>query len=130
VFQVKLELGHELMKEFELPGLKLSPMGVSNDVVRYDLHLFLTDGEQLLKGNMVYDTDLFESTTIERMCRQFETLLQIVVAEPEVKLSALNDMLAEADREYQIGREAKAKEARLMKYKQVKRQLVEIPLIN
>jgi hypothetical protein len=64
------------------------------------------------------------------MCKQFETLLHIVVEEPEMKLSVLAEMLAEADREYQVGRERKAKEARLTKYKQVRRQLVEVSVLN
>jgi len=130
LFQVKIDLDDELMNEFEMAGLKLRPIEVSHEVVRYDLHVSFSEHEQSLTGHMVYATDLFEAKTIERMCKQFETLLHIVVEEPEMKLSVLAEMLAEADREYQVGRERKAKEARLTKYKQVRRQLVEVSVFN
>jgi hypothetical protein len=56
---------------------------------------------------------------------QLELLLGVVVAEPEAKLSVLKVRLAETERDYQTARERTAREARLTKYKQVKRKAVE-----
>jgi acyl carrier protein len=129
LFQVKIEFSGDLMKEFELPGMKLSPLGSSAEVVRYDLHLFFAEREQALMFQIVYPTDLFESKTIKMMGKQLEMLLSIVLAEPETKLSVVQERLAEAERDNQAMRERKAKEARLMKFQQVKRKAVdELPV--
>src|SRR5258706_10617973 len=45
-----------------------------------------------------YNTDLFEAATIGRMARHWQSLLQAIVANPELPLSRLS-LLAEAERE-------------------------------
>jgi len=119
LYQVKIELGVNLMNKLDLPDLKLSPFGIGGEVARYDLHLFFTEQQQTVTANMVYATDLFEPKTINRMSRQLETLIRIVIADPDAKLSDIKEKLEEAEKESQTRRERKAKEARLIKYKQI-----------
>jgi non-ribosomal peptide synthetase component F len=121
LFQVKIELGESLMNELELPDLKWSPIATGVEVVRYDLHLFLTEQEQTVKATMVYATDLFDAKTINTMNRQLEMLLLMVIEEPDARLSDLEEKLAEAEKKNQTRRERKVKETRLAKYKEVKR---------
>jgi len=124
LFQVKIEFGNDLTKEFALPGVQASPIKIGGQVVRYDLHLFFTEHESAITGQMVYASDLFELKTIARMTRQLTTLLSEIVATPNARLSELEERLEAAEREYQSGRERKAKEARLTRYKEVKRKEV------
>src|SRR5215213_67791 len=69
-------------------GLKITPKDVG-DQTRFDLELHLWVVPEGLIGNFIYNTDLFEASTIARMLRHFETLLQGVAANPEARLSEL-----------------------------------------
>lgn len=69
-------------------GLKITPQNVGNQT-RFDLELHLWVDSEGLLGNLIYNTDLFEQSTIARMLRHFETLLEGVAANPEARLSEL-----------------------------------------
>jgi non-ribosomal peptide synthetase component F len=111
LFQVKIEFGYPLLKELELPGLSLSPLRIDNEVVKYDLHLFLTEIERHLVGNIVYAKGLFDAATVMSMRQQLEAVLRKVVMQAEVKLSALTEMLAEADNQHQVMKKADYEES-------------------
>jgi amino acid adenylation domain-containing protein len=63
----------------------------------FDLSLYLREREGKLIGFVEYNTDLFDSSTIERMIGHFETLLEGIVADPERPISTL-PLLTEAER--------------------------------
>lgn len=69
-------------------GLKITPLDIGNQT-RFDLELHLWAEPDGLLGNFIYNTDLFEQSTIARMLRHFETLLQGIAANPEARLSEL-----------------------------------------
>ena len=69
-------------------GLKITPKNVGNQT-RFDLELHLWVDPEGLLGNLIYNTDLFEQSTIARMLRHFETLLEGIAANPEARLSEL-----------------------------------------
>ena len=69
-------------------GLKITPKNVGNQT-RFDLELHLWVDSEGLLGNLIYNTDLFEQSTIARMLRHFETLLEGIAANPEARLSEL-----------------------------------------
>jgi non-ribosomal peptide synthetase component F len=125
LFQVKIEFGNNLIDELQLSGLILSSSESRAEVIRYDLHLFLIDTGPTVIGNLVYDKDLFDATTILKITGQLEAVLQATVTQPESRLNALVAVQAEFDREHQNKRETEVKEARLLKYKHVKRKLVD-----
>ena len=73
-----------------LPGLESeAAVLISHDTAKYDLTLALTNTSAGIDAGFEYNTDLFESGTIERMLGHYETLLHAVVANPEAKLSEL-----------------------------------------
>ncbi len=82
-----------------LPELTISGMEIEKGNAVWDLSIYLTDTPQGINGMLRYSTDLFDSATIERMREQYETLLAHVVANPDVRLSAMCETLAAADRE-------------------------------
>lgn len=108
----------------ELPGLTVSPLDVESEVARFDIAVFIWDLPEGLAGVFEYSTDLFEAATIARMVEHFQTLLQHVVAEPEVELSTLVAQLNELDKQQQIHNQKKYKETIRQKLKRIKRKSV------
>jgi amino acid adenylation domain-containing protein len=103
LFQVVFALQNTPMQQLVLPGLVLSPVELETKTARFDLELYVwkcgdnfrnlwgkgwqqQDG---LRGVIVYNTDLFDSTAIASLRHHFQTLLEGIVANPETSLSTL-----------------------------------------
>ncbi|MEM6404357.1 MAG: condensation domain-containing protein, partial [Cyanobacteria bacterium P01_D01_bin.116] len=71
LFQVMFVLQNAPMGDVELPGVNLSPMELENTIAKFDLTLSITETDQGLVGEWEYNTDLFDSQTIERMVAHF-----------------------------------------------------------
>ncbi|MEU7856412.1 amino acid adenylation domain-containing protein [Nonomuraea sp. NPDC049141] len=69
---------------------------------RFDLELYAAERGELLEGRFVYNSELFQPETIERLARRFAALLRAVVAAPDVPVGRL-DILPAEERE-QISR--------------------------
>jgi non-ribosomal peptide synthetase component F len=100
-----LQNGPELT--LELPELTLSYINPGIEAVRYDLTLWVVAENGGLSARWTYNTDLFDSSTIERMAARFDALLHSVVAKREARLMELNmqtdaELVAEAFRESEI----------------------------
>src|SRR5947209_6370105 len=67
-------------------------------MAKFDLTMNLVDSEQGLIGEVEYNSDLFEATTITRMLGHFQTMLEGIVANPAQRLSDL-PLLTEAERQ-------------------------------
>lgn len=90
LFQIVLSLQNAPRPGFELPGLQLKPLGaLSNVPAKLDLSFLLFDAPGELQGKVEYNTDLFDRTTVDRMIRHFQVLLEGVVANPEERVSRL-----------------------------------------
>ena len=86
-----------LEQNLKLPGLTLSPLEVDLGTTRFDLTLSIIEGAESLRGWIQYNTDLFEEATIKRLARNYETILEGIVADPEQRLSEL-PLLGAAER--------------------------------
>jgi amino acid adenylation domain-containing protein/FkbM family methyltransferase len=89
LFQVAFGLQHAPRESFDLPGLQLHAAGAPLESARYDLTLWLYEGQESLGVSWTYNAALFEAGTIERMHRHFETLLRQAVASPDDPLDML-----------------------------------------
>jgi amino acid adenylation domain-containing protein len=89
LFQVTFSLQNTPRFPLELTGLTVDDLEVDAEIARFDLELFIEEGERGLRGYMNYNTDLFSLITIERMVNHFETLLQRIVVNSEQRLSDL-----------------------------------------
>ncbi|BAU12354.1 amino acid adenylation domain-containing protein [Leptolyngbya sp. NIES-3755] len=104
LFQVVFALQNTPMEQLILPGLVLSPVTLETKTARFDLELYVwkcadnfrnlwgqgwkhSNG---LRGVIVYNTDLFDATSIALMRQHFQTLLEGIVANPENRLSELS----------------------------------------
>ncbi|MFB2892337.1 amino acid adenylation domain-containing protein [Aerosakkonemataceae cyanobacterium BLCC-F50] len=109
LFQVVFALQNTPIEQLVLPGLVLSPVDLETKTARFDLELYLwkcgdnfrnlwgkgwqhSDG---LRGLIVYNSDLFDSTTIASLKQHFQTLLESIVANPDSHLSQLSLLTTE-----------------------------------
>ncbi len=102
LFQVMLTLKSQSARpaasaEGTLPQLHLEAIPVETEAVKFDLTLSTDDGPRGVRLALSYRRDLFLPATIERMLRQYETLLAGAVADPAAPLSAL-PLLGDAER--------------------------------
>ena len=65
---------------------------------KFDLTLFLSETEQGLEGVVEYSTDLFDASTIQRLCGHYRTLLEGIVRQPDQSIAAL-PLLTGAERQ-------------------------------
>src|SRR6185369_3906747 len=59
-------------------------------VAQFDLTFLVAEANQQLIGSFQYCSDLFEESTIKRMCRNFEMLIDSIVTNPEESIFSLS----------------------------------------
>jgi amino acid adenylation domain-containing protein len=113
LFQVVFALQNAPVEQLVLPGLVLSPVELETKTSRFDLELYLwkcadnfrslwgkgwqqSDG---LRGVIVYNTDLFDASTIASLRHHFQLLLEGIVDNPDTSISALPLLTIEEQRE-------------------------------
>jgi amino acid adenylation domain-containing protein len=97
LFQVMFALQDELSESLRLSGLTISPFQVDTATAKFDLTLTIVQSATNLNCCAEYNTDLFERSTIRRMLRHYQRLLQAVLTQPEKRLSEL-PLLTEDER--------------------------------
>jgi amino acid adenylation domain-containing protein len=83
LFQVMLVLQNAPISELRLPGLTLTPLQLEDSAARDDLFLSIAETEAGLTGELAYNSDLFDRSTIDRLVGHFQTLLSSIVANPD-----------------------------------------------
>ncbi|MEB2125861.1 amino acid adenylation domain-containing protein, partial [Xanthomonas campestris pv. campestris] len=87
VFQVLLTLNNTPEAEAEdLPGLTLSSLPAPHTTTQFDLSLSLGAMGDALTCTLEYASDLFEAATAQRWTEHLTTLLEAMVAEPQLPL--------------------------------------------
>jgi amino acid adenylation domain-containing protein/non-ribosomal peptide synthase protein (TIGR01720 family) len=89
LFQVAFVLQNAPAPTRSFAGIALDPLEVDQGTTRSDISLTLVGTEQGLAGKLIYNTDLFEASTIARMVRHFQTLLEGIVVDPDQRVSRL-----------------------------------------
>ncbi|WP_416212277.1 non-ribosomal peptide synthase/polyketide synthase [Nostoc sp. DedSLP03] len=89
LFQVMFALQNAPMSEIELTGLSVSSLPIESSTAKFDLTLSMENTTTKLVGGWEYNTDLFDSRTIERITSHFVTLLEAIVANPNERISQL-----------------------------------------
>jgi amino acid adenylation domain-containing protein len=70
-------------------GLDVKPTGTERTPAKFDLSLAMAEGPKGLTASMVFNADLFDGATIERLLEHFTILLEGVVAAPATPIGAL-----------------------------------------
>ena len=89
VFQVMLDLQNAPMHDLELQGLRLTPLPFDSRMAKFDLVLTVGETDGRLSGQLEYNTDLFDASTIGRMARHLEHLLETAVSNPDEQVYRL-----------------------------------------
>jgi len=89
MFQVMFALENASTATLELAELKMELMPVETETAMFDLTLSLQETASDITGSFEYNTDLFDTSTIKRMARHFQVLLEGIIASPEQRLSDL-----------------------------------------
>ncbi len=89
LFQVFFALQNVPFPDVELPGLTMSPVAIEGRAVRLDLELYLWQRGSRLEGMAVYNTDLFDGTTVARWVKQLKRLCRAAAADPRRRLAEL-----------------------------------------
>jgi amino acid adenylation domain-containing protein len=106
-----------------MPGLEIGrfPLEVQS---KFDMAVFMRETGPEVQASWVYNPDLFESSTIKRMAATFQVILETVVADPKLRLSSLNDLLAAAEKQQRGSEHKKFEEAGLNKLKKIRRKAI------
>jgi len=89
LFQVAFVLQNTPKSEIEMTGLKVTDLPLENTTAKFDLTLAMVHTDNALNGVWEYNTDLFDSGTIERLAGHFVNLLAGIVANPQAQISQL-----------------------------------------
>jgi len=98
LFQVSFAVQNAPVEEIVLPGLSVCPLTeIETGMGRFDLEFAFWEEGERLHGAIVYKKDIFDASTVERMGRHFQTLLEQAARHPDAKIGMLS-MLDEAER--------------------------------
>ncbi len=89
LFQVMFNLENLPEEKIEIPGLCVEEFGFDVPVAACDLTLEIVQRNRQLKCSFIYNADLFDRGTMERMAGHYRTLLEAIVAEPDGRIASL-----------------------------------------
>jgi amino acid adenylation domain-containing protein len=89
VVQVFFALQNVPQYSLELPGIISERVAVTSGTTKFDLSLLVWNDEHGLRGEVEYNTDLFERPTITRLVGHYQTLLEGIVANPDQLIATL-----------------------------------------
>ncbi len=124
LFQVLFILQNAPVPALELPGLTITPLNIDYGIAHLDLLFLLTETPEGLRCAIQYNTDLFQAPTIARMAQHFEALLRHIVEHPQARLSALEEIMADVDRQRQASKESRLAATSREKLKSIKRRAI------
>lgn len=124
LFQASFTLDQVPAVQPSLDGLTISNVAIERDMAQFGLVLNLSDTGAHLVGTLQYQTRYFETAAMQRFFRHFEIVCSDVARSPETKLSALANVLAEADRQTLREQGKQVAAVSFEKLKTVKRQAV------
>jgi amino acid adenylation domain-containing protein len=96
--QVSFALQNMPMSEVKLPGLTLSPLDMETVMVRFDMEVHIWEDGEGLKGQVLFNTDLFEQGSIQRMILHYRNLCEEITNDPLKSVSQIA-MISESERD-------------------------------
>lgn len=89
LFQVLFVFGNPSSPKLEVPGLTFSPMGADDVRAKYDLTLFIHQGEDRVSGAWRYRNEIFDASTVKRIADGFLEMMRQVVEDPAIRLDRI-----------------------------------------
>ncbi|HEX6292500.1 MAG TPA: amino acid adenylation domain-containing protein [Herpetosiphonaceae bacterium] len=101
LFQVMFVMQNTPIQALDLSEFQIGMVDLETRTAKTDVSLEIVPIGEILTGTFVYTTDLFDRPTIERILAHFVTLLEGVVAEPEMRITHL-PLLTGAERQQML----------------------------
>ncbi|KYC36587.1 non-ribosomal peptide synthetase [Scytonema hofmannii PCC 7110] len=92
LYEVMFVLQNTPMSVQEVSGLTLRTLQFDSGTAQLDIFLSMSESQQGLTGCLEYNTDLFDSATINRFIIHFQSLLESIVASPEQRICELSPL--------------------------------------
>jgi amino acid adenylation domain-containing protein len=102
LFQVLFQLTSFGEEDLALPPLEVARLPARGERARVDLEVHLRRKPNGVHGTVVYSTDLFDSSTIDRMVEHFATLLEAIAADANQRISELSLLTARERQQVQF----------------------------
>ena len=92
LFQIIFATRTQQTETQQTPGidLQLQPLHFGAEHAKFDIFLSVDDTGRDLNANLIYNADLFDGATIERLLRHFRTLLENAMANPDLPVASLS----------------------------------------
>ncbi|MDT9701854.1 amino acid adenylation domain-containing protein, partial [Streptomyces sp. P17] len=97
LFQVMFILQNAWEETWEFADLDIDTYPNTSSAAQFDLTLSVQETGPGLRAQLLYSTNLFDASTMERLAGHFQNLLASVVADPTASLSDL-DMLSDTEK--------------------------------
>lgn len=129
-FQVKLVWQNTAIEPQTLPGITVRPLGEdAKSSAKLDLVLFMGESVEGLQGSFVYNTDLFDATTMSVYAHHLRLVLENVTTRPDIKLDELKTIIKKEQEQRKMEARVK-KENSFLKLKAIKPKVVSLSSEN
>lgn len=90
LFQVMFSLQNAVDQSLSLSDVDISIAGVGGISAKYDMTLIITEHNKGLSGVLEYNTDLFDSVTIEKFVSHYQRILEAMATCPSQLISRIS----------------------------------------
>jgi len=108
----------------KLPEVTMIPVETISQATKVDLAVHFADHGDGIAGKFEYNSDLFDASTIAGLCEAFQSVLEIVSQQPDLRLRALEENLRQRSRHHESCAAANYENALHRRLKQVRRRVV------
>ena len=124
IFQVWFAFQNTPTPAIALSDITTTTLKIDSKTAQFDLALLLAETSEGMRGFFEYKTDLFEDSTLHRMAGKLAKILERIVAQPDLKLNELVEILAQLEREQQLTAAKELEAANLQSLKNIKRKRI------
>ncbi|NQY62435.1 MAG: amino acid adenylation domain-containing protein [Alteromonadaceae bacterium] len=89
LFQVMFSMDTNKSVDLTLPGIDITSMTSDHVFAKFELTLEAIENESGLNFNFIYNSDLFDQSSVESMGEHLQCLITAIIAQPQACLSAM-----------------------------------------
>ena len=89
IFQVMFVFQNIPYNSLEISDMELEPLKIETGTTTFDLSLTLSEGKETITGEFEFNTDLFYTSTIEKLVKHYKLILNKLVENVKAKISKI-----------------------------------------
>lgn len=102
LFDIMFDFQTVKSTEVEMAGLRLIPYEYGKMTTNFDIVLHIIASNDALSCSFEFCTELFRKETVARMAKHYLNILDVIVSQPEIKLSDI-EMILEEEKQLILG---------------------------